>query len=98
MDGLHHGRQRQRLERPGPRRTGDPEGTGQAAAKYSFDTIAADNETATKTLQDAGVEFDFEPDVQSFKDALGGDAYYDQYKDESWYDQELLDAILAEVR
>ena len=69
-----------------------------AAAKYSFDTIAADNETATKTLQDAGVEFDFEPDVQSFKDALGGDAYYDQYKDESWYDQELLDAILAEVR
>lgn len=68
------------------------------AAKYSFDTIAADNETATKTLQDAGVEFDFEPDVQSFKDALGGDAYYDQYKDESWYDQELLDAILAVVR
>ncbi len=44
------------------------------------------------------MEFDFEPDVQSFKDALGGDAYYDQYKDESWYDQELLDAILAEVR
>ena len=35
------------------------------AAKYSFDTIATDNETATKTLQDAGVEFDFEPDVQS---------------------------------
>ncbi len=69
-----------------------------AAAKYSFDTIAADNETATKTLQDAGVEFDFEPDVQSFKDMLGGDAYYDRYKEETWFDQELLDAILAEVR
>lgn len=69
-----------------------------AAAKYSFDTIAADNETATKTLQDAGVEFDFEPDVQSFKDMLGGDAYYDRYKNETWYDQALLDAILAEVR
>lgn len=69
-----------------------------AAAKYSFDTIAADNETATKTLQDAGVEFDFEPDVQSFKDMLGGDSYYDRYKNETWYDQELLDAILAEVR
>lgn len=68
------------------------------AAKYSFDTIAADNETATKTLQDAGVEFDFEPDVQSFKDALGGDSYYDQYKGESWYDQELLDTILKAVR
>ena len=69
-----------------------------AAAKYSFDTIAADNESATKTLQDAGVEFDFEPDVQSFKDALGGDSYYDRYKNEPWYDQALLDSILAVVR
>ncbi len=69
-----------------------------AAAKYSFDTIAEDNETATKVLQDAGVEFNFEPDIQSFKDALGGDSYYDRYKDETWYDQDLLDAILAVVR
>ena len=69
-----------------------------AAAKYSFDTIAEDNEAATKTLQDAGVEFDFEPDVQSFKDALGGDSYYDRYANESWYDQATLDAILAVVR
>ena len=66
-----------------------------AAAKYSFDTIAADNETATKTLQDAGVEFDFEPDVQSFKDALGGTEYYQRYANETWFDQTLLDAILA---
>lgn len=69
-----------------------------AAAKYSFDTIAADNETATKTLQDAGVEFDFEPDIQSFKDALGGDAYYDRYAGESWFDQDLLNSILTAVR
>jgi len=69
-----------------------------AAAKYSFDTIATDNETATKVLQDAGVEFDFEPDVQSFKDKLGGDAYYDRYANESWFDQDLLNAILAVVR
>jgi len=68
------------------------------AAKYSFDTIAEDNETATKVLQDAGVEFNFEPDVQSFKDALGGDEYYKRYEGESWYNQELLDAILAVVR
>lgn len=68
------------------------------AAKYSFDTIAEDNETATKVLQDAGVEFDFEPDVQSFKDALGGDSYYDRYANETWYDQDLLDSILAVVR
>ena len=69
-----------------------------AAAKYSFDTIAEDNETATKVLQDAGVEFNFEPDVQSFKDALGGDEYYARYAGESWFDQELLDSILAVVR
>lgn len=69
-----------------------------AAAKYSFDTIAADNETATKVLEDAGVEFNFEPDVQSFKDALGGDEYYQRYAGESWFDQDLLDSILAVVR
>ena len=68
------------------------------AAKYSFDTIAADNETATKTLQEAGVEFNFEPDVKSFQDKLGGDAYYNRYAGESWFDQTLLDAILAVVR
>ena len=65
------------------------------AAKYSFDTIAQDNETATKTLQDAGVEFDFEPDIQSFKDMLGGAEYYQRYANESWFNQELLDQILA---
>ena len=63
------------------------------AAKYSFDTIAADNESATKTLQDAGVEFDMEPDVQSFKDALGGTAYYERYANETWFNQDLLDTI-----
>lgn len=69
-----------------------------AAAKYSFDTIAADNQTATATLEAAGVTFDLEPDVQSFKDALGGDSYYDRYANETWFDQDLLNAILAEVR
>lgn len=65
------------------------------AAKYSFDTIAQDNETATKTLQDAGVTFDLEPDIQSFKDALGGQEYYKRYADQPWYDQALIDSILA---
>ncbi|MBP1578051.1 MAG: TRAP transporter substrate-binding protein, partial [Oscillospiraceae bacterium] len=65
------------------------------AAKYSFDTIATDNETATKTLQEAGVEFDFTPDVQSFKDKLGGAEYYKRYANEPWYDQALIDSILS---
>ena len=69
-----------------------------AAAKYSFDTIAADNETATKVLQEAGVEFNFEPDVKSFQDMLGGDAYYDRYENETWFDRDLLNAILEVVR
>ena len=66
------------------------------AAKYSFDTIEADNVSATEVLKEAGVEFDVSPDVQSFKDKLGGRAYYKNYSNESWYDQALVDAILAE--
>ena len=66
-----------------------------AAAKYSFDTIASDNETATKTLKEAGVEFDENPDIQSFKDKLGGEEYYARYANEPWFNQEILDEILA---
>lgn len=65
------------------------------AAKYSFDTIAEDNEVATQTLKDAGVEFDENPDIQSFKDKLGGEEYYQRYAEESWFNQEILDQILA---
>ena len=65
------------------------------AITAQLDTIAQDNETATKTLQDAGVEFDFEPDIQSFKDMLGGAEYYQRYANETWFNQELLDQILA---
>lgn len=66
-----------------------------AAAKYSFDTIAEDNEVATQTLKDAGVEFDETPDIQSFKDKLGGEEYYQRYAEESWFNQDILDKILA---
>ena len=50
------------------------------AAKYSFDTIAEDNQAATETLKAAGVEFDENPDIQSFKDKLGGNDYYLRYE------------------
>ena len=63
------------------------------AAKYSFDTIAQDNVTATETLKKAGVQFDDHPDIQSFKDKLGGSSYYKQYAGESWYDQSIIDAL-----
>ena len=65
------------------------------AAKYSFDTIKADNETARKTLEDAGVQFDDNPDVQSFKDKLGGTDFYKKYENETWYDQSIVDALVA---
>ena len=65
------------------------------AAKYSFDTIAQDNVTAQATLEAAGVQFDEEPDVQSFKDKLRIPAYYENYKDQSWYNQAIIDQILA---
>lgn len=65
------------------------------AAKYSFDTIKEDNVTARKTLEEAGVQFDDDPDIQSFKDKLDIPNFYKKYEGESWYDQELLDALLA---
>ena len=64
------------------------------AAKYSFDQIETDNVTARKTLEEAGVEFDDAPDVQSFKDALGGTEFYKKYENESWYDADIVNAIL----
>ncbi|MCR5291031.1 MAG: TRAP transporter substrate-binding protein [Treponema sp.] len=63
------------------------------AAKYSFDTIAQDNVTATETLKKAGVTFDNHPDIQSFKDKLGGSSYYKQYASEPWYDQAIIDQL-----
>lgn len=63
------------------------------AAKYSFDTIEADNVTATETLKKAGVQFDENPDIQSFIDKLGGSKYYTQYASEPWYDQKIIDQL-----
>ncbi len=65
------------------------------AAKYSFDTIEADNVSATETLKEAGVEFVDAPDTESFKEKLGGiPEYYERYSSEVWYDQEIIDSIL----
>lgn len=64
------------------------------AAKYSFETIAKDNEEATKVLKEAGVTFDENPDVDSFKEKLGGKEYYSRYSKEPWFNQEIIDQIL----
>lgn len=65
------------------------------AAKYSFDTIEQDNKSATETLKKAGINFNENPDIDSFKSKLGGAQYYKQYASEKWYDQAIVDAILA---
>ena len=64
------------------------------AAKYSFDTITEDNVTAMETLKKAGVAFDAEPDIQSFKNKLGGKDYYKRYANEKWYDQSIIDQLV----
>ncbi|MGI5173380.1 TRAP transporter substrate-binding protein [Treponema sp. OMZ 840] len=64
------------------------------AAKYSFDTIAEDNVTATETLKKAGVVFNTNPDIQSFKNKLGGKDYYKRYANESWYNQSIIDQLV----
>ena len=68
---------------------------GKAMAKYSFDAIAEDNVTAMETLKKAGVQFDMNPDIQSFKDKLGGAEYYKRYAKEPWYNQSIIDRILS---
>lgn len=68
-----------------------------AAGRFGFDQISADNAAGEATLKEAGVEFDAEPDIQSFKDKLDIPAYYNRYENESWFSRDLLDAILAAV-
>ena len=67
------------------------------AGRYGFDLIDANNAEGEATLKEAGVEFDAEPDIQSFKDKLDIPAYYDRYKNETWFDRNLLDTILEAV-
>lgn len=64
------------------------------AAKYSFDTIEEDNKTARKTLEAAGVRFDDNPDIDSFKKKLGGSEFYKRYEKETWYRQDILDKLI----
>ncbi|MDF2613711.1 MAG: tripartite ATP-independent periplasmic transporter solute receptor, DctP family [Clostridia bacterium] len=65
------------------------------AAKWSFDQIKIDNESAIKKMQDKGIEVNLTPDVDSFRTALGGADYYKKYEKETWYSQEIIDAMLA---
>ncbi len=68
-----------------------------AAGRYGFDLIDANNASGEATLKEAGVEFDAEPDIQSFKDKLDIPAYYDRYENETWFNRDLLNAILEAV-
>ena len=63
------------------------------AAQFSFDCIAEDNVTARKTMEEGGVQFCDNPDIDSFKKKLGIPAYYTRYASEAWYDQSLVDTI-----
>ncbi len=63
------------------------------AAQFSFDCIAEDNVTARKTMEEGGVQFCDNPDIDSFKKKLDIPAYYTRYASEAWYDQSLVDTI-----
>lgn len=67
------------------------------AARFAFDLIKEDNAAGEATLTEAGVVFDAEPDIQSFKDKLDIPAYYDRYENETWFNRDLLNAILDAV-
>ena len=67
--------------------------TAKGAAQFSFDCIAEDNVTARKTMEEGGVQFCDNPDIDSFKKKLDIPAYYTRYASEAWYDQSLVDTI-----
>ena len=70
---------------------------GYEAGRYGFELIKEANIEGETTLKEAGVEFDAEPDVQSFKDKLDIPAYYDRYEEESWFNRDLLNDLLAAI-
>ena len=70
---------------------------GYEAGQYGFELIEEANKEGEATLKEAGVEFDTEPDVQSFKDKLDIPAYYDRYQEETWFNRDLLNTILKAV-
>ena len=70
---------------------------GYEAGRYGFELIEEANAEGEATLKEAGVEFDAEPDVQSFKDKLDIPAYYDRYENETWFNRDLLNAILEAI-
>ena len=65
------------------------------AAQFSFDCIAEDNVTARKTMEEGGVQFCDNPDIDSFKKKLDIPAYYTRYDSEAWYDQSLVVVFAA---
>ena len=67
---------------------------GYEAGRYGFELIKEANLEGETTLREAGVKFDTEPDIQSFKDKLDIPAYYDRYEEEIWFNRDLLNAIL----
>ena len=46
-----------------------------------------------KTMEEGGVQFCDNPDIDSFKKKLDIPAYYTRYASEAWYDQSLVDTI-----
>ena len=62
-----------------------------AAAKWSFDEIERDNVTALGAMKARGTTINMNPDRESFMKGIDG--FYAKYKNEPWYDKELIDAL-----
>lgn len=64
-------------------------------ARYTFEAIERDNATAMEFLRARGVQFNMNPDVQSFRNRLGGVEFYRRYANEPWFDQNVINQIMA---
>lgn len=63
------------------------------ATNWSFDAIEKDDQAAFKTMKEAGVTVNMNPDRASFMKNLP--EIYAQFNKEPWYDQKLIDEIKA---
>lgn len=61
------------------------------AGEWSFAQSKIADEQALKTMKDAGVTINLNPDQESFKANLND--VYSQFNKESWYDQNIIDEI-----
>lgn len=67
------------------------------AVQVSIDATADAEQDALDVLEEEGLTLNMEPTVQSFRRAIGGDAYYERYYGSVWCYPEILTPLLDAI-